>query len=502
VACDQESTDAGLFTAEREGEKMRTSGKWHLPADRYFDPDPGQRRIATELYRAVAKLPLISPHSHVDPRLLADENASFGTPADLLVLSDHYVFRLLYSQGIRLEDLGIPRRDGGAVERDHRKIWQVFADHFHLFRGTPTGAWLAQELQGVFGIEEKLSTQTAQQIYDQIESKLKTPEFRPRALFRRFNLEVLCTTDAATDLLAQHQAIRQSGWEGRVQPTFRPDGVSNLLTPDWRGNIQKLSDVSGMGVGSYRQFIRALEDRRAYFKSMGATATDHAAESAYTAELSASEVEAVFQRALRGEASTEDAMRFTGHMVMEFARMSLEDGLVMQLHIGAIRDHNDLVYQRFGSDKGADIPGPCEFTRNLGPLLNRYGNECRLRLILFTLDESTYSRELAPLAGHYPALRLGPPWWFHDSFNGMRRYLDRVMETAGIYNTAGFNDDTRAFPSIPARHDVWRRVSANWIAGLIVRGIVDTEDSHEMILDMGYRLAKKAYKLEAGSISD
>jgi glucuronate isomerase len=163
--------------------------------------------------------------------------------------------------------------------------------------------------------------------------------------------------------------------------------------------------------------------------------------------------------------------------------------------VGAIRDHNDLIYQRFGSDKGADIPARSEFTHNLRPLLNKYGMDTRLTLILFTLDESAYARELAPLAGHYPAVKLGPPWWFHDSINGMRRYFDCVMETAGLHNTAGFNDDTRAFLSIPARHDLWRRVSGNWIAGLLVRGIVEFEDAHEMMLDMAYRLAKKAYKI-------
>ena len=469
--------------------------KWHLPENRYFDPDPAQRSIATELYKSVANLPIISPHGHVDPRLLAGENASFGTPADLFIIPDHYVFRMLYSQGIRLEDLGVPRIDGDPVEKDHRKIWQIFADHFYLFRGTPTGAWLAHELNCVFGIEERLTGQTAQRIYDLIEAKLKSPEFRPRALFKRFNIEVLCTTDTATDPLSYHQAIRKSGWDGNVRPTFRPDGVTNLLHPHWHGNIKKLSEVSHITVDSYQKFIRALEERRAFFKTMGATATDHAAVSAYTAELSASEAETIFQQALHGKAKVEDAARFTGHMIIESARMSIEDGLVMQLHVGAVRDHNDLIYQRFGSDRGADIPAQSEFTRNLQPLLNKYGNNLRLTLILFTLDESTYARELAPLAGHYPAVKLGPPWWFHDSINGMRRYFDRIMETAGLHNTVGFNDDTRAFASIPARHDLWRRVSANWIAGLLVRGIVDLEDAQEMILDMAYRLAKRAYKI-------
>ncbi|MGD9100670.1 MAG: glucuronate isomerase [Anaerolineae bacterium] len=470
--------------------------KYHLPPDRYFDPDPTQRRIAEELYTAIADLPLVCPHGHVDPQLLADEGATFGSPAELLIIPDHYVFRMLYSQGISLEALGVPRADGGPVEQDHRKIWQTFADNFYLFRGTPTGAWLAHELYVVFGVEEKLNGKTAQAVYDHIEAKLATPEFRPRALFERFNIEVLCTTDAASDPLTHHQALLASGWKGDVRPTFRPDAVVNLLTPGWQANVDALSDASGLSIHSYAAFVQALEARRAFFKSLGATATDHAAQSAYTAALSPAEAKAMFQRALQGQATPDDAHRFTAHMILESARMSVEDGLVMQFHVGSVRNYNQPLFDRFGSDKGCDIPGRGEFTHNLRPLLNEYGNDPRLTLILFTLDESTYARELAPLAGHYPALKLGPPWWFHDSVNGMLRYFDQVMETAGLYNTTGFNDDTRAFPSIPARHDVWRRVSANWLAGLVVRGIVDLEDAHEMALDIAYRLVKRAYKLE------
>jgi glucuronate isomerase len=474
---------------------MKKDSKWNLSEDRYFDPDPAQRRIATTLYQSVAHLPILSPHSHVDPRLLADENSSFGTPADLLIIPDHYVFRMFYSHGIPLERLGIQGRDGGPAENDHRKVWQTFADHFFLFRSTPTGNWLADELGNVFGIKEKLTGKNAQSIYDQIGAKLKLPEFKPRALFKRFNIEVLCTTDAATDSLIHHQALHEVGWGNKIRPTFRPDAVINLLTPSWSNHINTLGKASGITITSYKKFIRALEHRRAFFQSMGALATDHALETAYTEELTPSSAEIIFKRAIQGKTNVEDSKRFNAHMIMEFARMSIEDGLVMQLHVGSIRDHNDLIYRRFGPNMGADIPSQIEFTKNLRPLLNKYGNDPRLTLILFTLDESTYSRELAPLAGHYPAVKLGPPWWFYDSPNGMRRYLDRVMETAGLHNTAGFNDDTRAFPSIPARHDLWRRVGANWIAGLVVRGIVDKEDAKEMILDLAYRLAKKAYKI-------
>jgi glucuronate isomerase len=474
---------------------MKTYPQIFLPEDRYLGPDSRQREVALHLYKQVADVPLVCPHGHVDPRMFADPDYSLGSPADLLIIPDHYVFRMLYSQGIPLEKLGIPRRDGGPVETDHRKIWQTFGENFFLFRGTPTGMWLTHELYSVFGVTDKLTGESAQDIYDQIMAKLATPEFRPRRMFERFNIEVLSTTDAASDLLGPLQSIRASGWKGRVVPCLRPDGVINLEMQGWRKNIEALSEVSGIEINGYRAFIRALENRRAYFKSQGATATDQAASTAYTGELSDSEAEAIFRRALNGQATADDAVRFTGHMLMESARMSIEDGLVMQFHVGSYRNHNTSLFERFGLDKGADIPIQGEFTRSLQPLLAKYGNDTRLTLILFTLDEATYSRELAPLAGHYPALKLGPAWWFHDSLNGMTRYREQISETAGLYNTVGFNDDTRAFPSIPARHDLSRRVDANWIAGLVVRGVVDRDDAEEMMLDATYRLVKKAYKL-------
>ncbi|MBN2117940.1 MAG: glucuronate isomerase [Anaerolineales bacterium] len=476
---------------------MKSEGK-HLPEDRFFDPDPAVRSVASDLYQEAACAPIVSPHGHVDPRLFSDPNATFGSPADLFIIPDHYVFRMLYSQGVALESLGVPRQDGDSVEQDHRKIWRTFCEYFHLFRGTPSGIWLTDELAAVFGITEKPGASNADRLFDLIAEKLASPDFSPRRLFERFNIEVLCTTDPATDTLGHHQAIRQSGWKGRILPTFRPDGVVNFDAPRgaWRANVDQLSEVSGIDVVDYKSFIRALEQRRAFFKSMGATATDHAALTPAAVELSPVEAEATFQRALRGDRNGADAARFTAHMLMEMARMSVEDGLVMQLHPGSFRNHNDIIFEKFGSDKGADIPVPTEYTRNLLPLLNKYGNDPRLTLILFTLDETTYSRELAPLAGHYPALKLGPPWWFFDSLNGIARYFDQVMETAGLYNTAGFNDDTRAFCSIPARHDVWRRASANWLGGLVARHIIDLPDARAMMQELTVALAKRAYHLD------
>jgi glucuronate isomerase len=475
---------------------MVKSVKAFLPSDRYFDSEPRQKEIAQALYSEVASAPLICPHGHVDPRMFADPDFDFGTPTALLLIPDHYVFRMLYSQGYKLEELGIPTVDGSEVETDHRRIWQIFADNFYLFRGTPTGMWLTHELRDVFGVEEKLTGESAPAIYDHIAAQLAKPEFRPRRLFEKFNIEVLATTDAATDALDHHRAIRESGWRGRVVPTFRPDGVINLDRPDWRDNMRALGELAGHEITTVSDLIQAIEDRRAYFKSLGATSTDHAALTPFTIELSEAEADNILQRALHGSVTSEDAMRFTGHMLIENARMSIEDGLVMQLHPGSYRNHNPGIFERFGADKGADIPIPVEYTRSLMPLLDKYGNDPRLTLVLFTLDESTYARELAPIAGHYPAVRLGPPWWFFDSLNGMRRYKDYVMETAGIYNTVGFNDDTRAFPSIPARHDLARRVDANWLAGLVVRGIIDRADAEDMIHDLAYRLAKRAYKFD------
>ncbi len=464
-----------------------------LPPDRYFDV--AQRTAALDLYAQVRDLPLICPHGHVDPALFADPDARFGNPAELLIIPDHYVFRMLYSQGVPMEAMGIPRLDGGPVEEDPRRIWQCFADHYYLFRGTPTGMWLDQELVQIFGIEEKLTPASAPAIYEQLDAILATPAFTPRALFERFRIEVLATTDPATSDLAHHRAIRESEWQGRIVPTFRPDQVVNLDTPGWKSHIDDLSAVSGVDVTNYRRYIEALEIQRTRFRALGATATDHAAVTPRTQRLSRRAAEAIFDRALQTGGSAENAPAFTAHMLMEMARMSVEDGLVMQLHPGSHRNHNALLAHRHGPDMGADIPLATEFTRNLQPLLNAYGNDPGLRLIVFMLDESTLSRELAPLAGHYPALRLGPPWWFFDSWNGMMRFRELVNETCGLYNTAGFNDDTRAYPSIPIRHDLARRVDANWIADLLVRHVIDEEDAQAMMRAAGYELAKAAYNL-------
>ena len=465
--------------------------------DRCFDADPTVRRVARELYESTRSLPIVSPHGHVDARILAT-NEAFENPTALLVTPDHYVLRMLYARGVSLESLGVPRRDAAPVETDPRAIWRLFARHYAVFRATPSGLWLDQVLHELFGIGERLTEQNADRAYDTIAEKLASPEFRPRALFERFDIEVLATTDAASDTLAHHTALKLSGWKGRVIPTFRPDALFRLAARGWRQSVNALATTIGAPIGDYNALVDALTLRRTFFKWMGATATDHGLVEPYAAAISDDEAQHLFERGCSGDATAEDQHRWEAHLLMSMVKMSLDDGLVMQLHSGALRDHNGPLFDRFGPDRGGDIPVATEFTRNLRPLLNACGNDPRFGLILYTLDESTYSRELAPLAGHYPAVRLGAPWWFHDSVEGMTRYLDRVTETAGIDKLAGFVDDTRAFCSIPARHDVARRVQANWLARQVTRHVIDMDDGRELARLLAYELAKRAYGLDRG----
>ena len=469
---------------------------WSLHPERFFSSEKTQRAFAVEIFKRIENLPIISPHGHIDPNLFADENLTFTNPVDLLIKPDHYVFRLLYSQGISLESIGIPNKHNTFKENDPRRIWQIFANNFHIFYGTPTGAWLEYVLNIVFSITTKLSSTSAQYIYDEISEALKSSEFRPRNLFERFNIEVLCTTDSALDPLSHHITIRNSGWKGRILPTFRPDILFNLSDPNWRENINSLEIISEIELSSFNNFILSLENRRVFFKKNGATSTDIGVFHPYAEHQSNAKVEGIFQRALKGENSSTDNKIFSSHMLYEMARMSADDGLVMQIHPGSWRNYNSQIFSTFGPDKGFDIPVMVNYTNNLHSLLDKFGNHPNFSCILFTLDESTYSRELAPLAGAYPSIKLGPPWWFHDSPNGMTRYFNQVMETAGIWNTTGFNDDTRSFPSIPARHDLWRRLSSNWLGGLVSQHRIGLDDAHMMAKAMAVDLARKAYKFE------
>jgi len=463
-----------------------------LHADRLFPADKTTRDIARRLYQEIRHLPIISPHGHTDPRWFAD-NLAFENPVSLLLQPDHYVLRMLYSLGLSMEQLGL----GQAADRelDPEVIWQTFGDHYHGFRGTPSRLWLDHVFADVFGIDVVLNSDTAADYYQHMQGKLQSAAFLPRNLFERFNIEVLATTESPLDDLRHHQRIADSGWTGKVITAFRPDPVLDPEYEGFHGNLVTLAALTGEDTQSFSGYLAALRQRREYFKRHGATSTDHGHPSARTADLSDRDKAALFDNILSGDFSPADAELFRAQMLTEMAGMSLEDGLVMQIHPGVYRNHNPQLLQRFGRDKGADIPLPTEYVRALKPLLDKYGNDPALTLILFTLDETSYSRELAPLAGHYPALKLGPPWWFHDSPEGMRRYREQTTETAGFYNTVGFNDDTRAFLSIPARHDVARRADSAFLARLVAEHRLLENEAVELAHDLAYGLAKKAYKL-------
>jgi glucuronate isomerase len=462
-----------------------------LHEDRLFPANESTRAIARRLYAGIKDLPIVSPHGHTQAGWFV-RNEPFSDPVTLFVQPDHYVFRMLYSQGISLEELEI----GSRPVKDPRKVWRIFASNYHLFRGTPSRLWLDYAFETLFGMTERLSERTADLYYDTIEAKLKQKEFLPRALYEQFNIEVLATTDSPLDSLEDHRAIRSSGWHGRIVPTFRPDSVVDPAFPGFAENVAALGKLAGEDTASWRGYLRALAARRQYFKSVGATATDHGHPTAKTADLSEQKAEWLFGKVLEGEADAEHQELFRAQMLTEMARMSIEDGLVMQIHPGSVRNHNEQILARYGRDMGADIPRRTDYVHALKPLLDRFGNEPDLTIILFTLDETTYGRELAPLAGHYPCLRLGPSWWFFDSPEGMRRFRELVTETAGFYNTVGFNDDTRAFLSIPARHDVARRSDAAFLARLVAEHLLDEDEAVELAQELTVGLVRKAYKLQ------
>jgi glucuronate isomerase len=458
--------------------------------DRLFPIDGETRKIARVLYSHVAKLPIVSPHGHTQAGWFT-KNEPFADPAKLFVQPDHYVFRMLYSQGISLDELEI----GKPELKDPRKVWRIFASHYYLFRGTPTRIWLDYAFQELFGFEERLSEKTADAYFDRISEMLKTPAFLPRALYERFNLEILATTDSPLDTLEDHKAIRDSGWKARIIPNFRPDSVVDPDFPGFAENLVKLGNQTREDTTSWNGYKNALRKERMRFRDLGCTATDHGHPTAQTADLSEADATALFCRVVSGKSDASDRELFRAQILTEMALMSVEDGLVMQIHPGSVRNHNRKVYERFGRDVGGDIPGQVNFVHALQPLLGRVGNERDLTIILFTLDETTYSRELAPLAGHYPCLKLGPAWWFHDSPEGMMRFREQTTETAGFYNTVGFNDDTRAFLSIPARHDVARRVDCAFLAKLVTEHRLEEDEAFEVAHALTYGLVKKAYRL-------
>jgi glucuronate isomerase len=486
----------------RNNSELDSAGALH--PDRLFPADPATRAIARELYNTVRGLPIISPHGHTDPRWFADD-APFSDPVSLLLTPDHYITRMLYSQGLSLEELGVMPLGAGSHAAappsapDPRLIWRKFAAHYHLFRGTPTRLWLDWVLTAVFESEAPLTPANADRTYERMAERLAQDAFRPRALFERFGIEVLATTESPLDGLAHHIALRESGWNGRIISAYRPDPVVDPEAPGFAAGLVRLGELTGEDTSGWRGYLAAHRKRRAFFAHLGATSTDHGHPTARTADLSDRDAESLFSRIVRatrsGAVASADAEVFRAQMLTEMARMSLDDGLVLQIHPGSWRNHNRSLYERFGANVGADIPMSTEYVSALRPLLERFGNERSLTLIVFTLDESTYSRELAPLAGHYPALKLGPAWWFHDSPEGLMRFREQTTETAGFYNTVGFNDDTRAFFSIPARHDVARRVDCAFLARLVAEHRLPENEAHEVARDLAYELPKRAYKL-------
>ncbi len=467
--------------------------------DRLFPADAATRALARELYGSVRNAPLICPHGHTDPRWFADD-AAFTDATSVFVTSDPYILRLLHGHGIPLEQFGVARRDEPSIPvADARQGWACFAAHYHLFHGTPSRLWLDAVFGEIFGLTDELTPATADAFFDRITEALARPEFRPRALFERFGISLLATTDSASDSLEHHAAIRQSGWAGRVVPTFRPDTALDPEHPDFQGELASLARLTGEDTTSLKGYLRALQERRRAFVAMGATASDHGHPTAATADLSMAELSALFDQAMRGTLQPKEAEHFRAGMLTEMARMSLDDGLVMQLHAGAHRGYNAELARRYGGARGESVPQRVDFVGGLKPLLDRFGHEPSFRMILFTLDESVYARELAPLAGVFPSVWLGSPWWFHDSPEGMLRFRHQASETAGFYKYAGFVDDTRAFFSIPARHDVARRMDAAFLAGLVTAHRLTERAAFDLMQQFVSTLPQAAYRLKAGA---
>jgi len=466
----------------------------HLHPDRLLPASEPARSVARALYPAVKDLPIVSPHGHTDPSWFA-KNTRFSDPAALFLTPDHYVLRMLRSRGLSYDDLGVPRKDGKPVA-EGRAAWRLFAANYHLFAGTPSKTWVDHSLDWAFGIADELSPDTADAIYDTIAARLGDPDLLPRAILDRANVEVIATTEFALDPLSHHQSMRDDGYIGRVRTTYRPDDVTDPSRAAIVENLQKFSMLTGEDVTKWSGLINAHRKRRETFRSFGAVATDHGVPTANTADLPLVEKQALLDRVLSGRQEAGDAELFRAQMLTEMALLSVEDGMVMQIHAGSRRNTDPLLMSERGPDLGADIPGTTDYVNGMRALLGRAGNEPNLRVIMFVLDETTYARELAPMAGYWPSLMVGPPWWFHDSPQGIRRYLDQVVETAGFYNLAGFNDDTRALLSIPARHDVWRREVCGFLARWVGEHRLSQSAAEEIAVHLCYQAAKDAYRIK------
>lgn len=464
-----------------------------LSPDRLFPADPGVRQLARDLYAEVADLPIISPHGHVPAQWLADD-IHFDDPTSLLITPDHYVNRLLHSHGVSLGDLGVGR--GPLDEAASRAAFRLLCSHWDAYRGTPVRFWLDAQLADIFGVTVRPSAETADAIYDQIAECLTKPEFSARALYARFGIEVLATTDDPCDDLSFHAALRDDPtWTSRVVPTFRPDRYLEPLGPTWLDDVERLGEVTGLETSEYDGFLAALAERRRYFVAHGAVSADHSHADARTDVLSGREADRLFTLARKQEATEAEATALRRHLVSEMGRMSCDDGLVMTLHPAVRRSHHGPTAQRYGADVGSDIPLQVEFTDALRPLLERYGTHPNFHLVIFTLDETTFSREIAPLAGFYPSVYAGAPWWFLDAPDAIRRYRAAVTETVGFGKTSGFIDDTRAFCSIPARHDMSRRLDAGYVAQLVAEHRLELDEAHEVMTELVVDNPRKVFKL-------
>jgi glucuronate isomerase len=464
-----------------------------LHPDRLLPVDLSVRDIARRLYKSVQDLPIISPHGHVDPAILLDD-VPFRDPAQLFVTPDHYVTRLLHASGVPLEALGVGQ--GPLSEKAARQTWRLLCSRWHIFAATPVRYWLESELAEIFGITVRPSAESADAIYDHIAECLTQDGYRPRALFTRFNISLLATTDDPCDDLSAHAALAADpSWSGRVIPTFRPDRYLEASERGWPGAVARLGEVTGIDTGTFPGWVSAMEDRRGYFIEHGAKSADHAHTDAGTAPLEPSELTRIYQAARAGSATEPEAVALRRHMLLEMARMSTEDGLTMTMHIGVRRGHHGPSNVRFGPDTGHDIPLRGDFTDPLRPLLERFGTHPNLNLVLFTLDETVFSRELAPLAGFYPSVYIGAPWWFLDAPDAVRRWRSAVTDTAGFSRTSGFIDDTRAFCSIPARHDMSRRLDSGHLAQLVAEHRIDEDEAAETAVDLVTGRPVEVFKL-------
>jgi glucuronate isomerase len=464
-----------------------------LHPDRLLPSEPGLRSTARRLYDSVKDLPIISPHGHVPAQWLADD-IPFSDPTSLLITPDHYVNRMLHAHGVELSVLGVGQ--GPMTERASREAVRSLCSHWSAYRGTPVRLWFDTQLGEIFDVTVRPSAETADQIYDQVASCIAAPEFKPRALYEKFKIELLATTDDPCDDLAAHQFLRDDeSWQGRVIPTFRPDKYLESAFPAWNADVDRLAAVSGVDTGDYAGFIAAMENRRQYFKDNGAVSSDHSHFDARTDALEVSEAERIFASARKGEVSEVEATALRRHLVSEMARMACDDGLVMTIHPGVRRNHHLPTFEKYGADVGTDIPTQMEFTEALRPMLNRFGTHPNFQLVIFTIDETVFSREIAPLAGFYPSVFAGVPWWFIDAPEAIRRYRGAITESAGFAKTSGFIDDTRAMCSIPARHDMSRRLDAGFVAQLVAEHRLDEEEALEVMHDLVVTNPRRAFKL-------